>query len=69
MGETLKVETLKGDEIQRRGLNVGETIQPDTEVVVITFPPVVAGKTADVFGLSAEWTDLSRLDLSASASI
>jgi hypothetical protein len=58
-GEALKVETLKGDEIQRRGLNVGETIQPDTEVVVITFPPVEAGKTARL-RISETYTDPGR---------
>ena len=58
-GEALKVETLKGDEIQRRGLNVGEAIQPDTEVVVISFPPVEAGKTARL-RISETYTDPGR---------
>lgn len=58
-GEALKVETLKGDEIQRRGLNVGEAIQPDTEVVVITFPPVAAGKSARL-RISETYTDPGR---------
>jgi hypothetical protein len=58
-GEALKVETLKGDEIQRRGLNVGEAVQPDTEVVVITFPPVEAGKSARL-RISETYTDPSR---------
>ncbi len=58
-GEALKVETLKGDEIQRRGLNVGETVQPDTEVVVISFPPVQAGKTARL-RISETYTDPGR---------
>lgn len=58
-GEALKVETLKGDEIQRRGLNVGETLQPDTEVVVISFPPVQPGKTARL-RISETYTDPGR---------
>ena len=58
-GEALKVETLKGDEIQRRGLNVGEAIQPDTEVVVITFPPIAAGKSARL-RISETYTDPGR---------
>jgi hypothetical protein len=58
-GEALKVETLKGDEIQRRGLNVGEPVQPDTEVVVISFPPVEAGKSTRL-RISETYTDPGR---------
>lgn len=58
-GEALKVETLKGDEIKRRNLNVGETVEADTEVVVITFPPVVAGKTTRL-RIAETYTDPGR---------
>jgi hypothetical protein len=58
-GDALTVETLKGDEIQRRGLNVGEPIQPDTEVVVISFPPVEAGKSTRL-RISETYTDPGR---------
>jgi hypothetical protein len=58
-GEALKVETLKGDEVQRRGLNVGEQIQPDTEVVVISFPPVEAGKSTRL-RITETYTDPGR---------
>ena len=39
-GEMLKVETLKGAEVKKRGLDPGEPVQPETEVVVISFPAV-----------------------------
>jgi hypothetical protein len=58
-GEALKVETLKGDEVQRRGLNIGEAVQPDTEVIVITFPPVEAGKSTRL-RISETYTDPGR---------
>ena len=58
-GESLKVETLKGEEIQRRGLDVGEPIQPDTEVVVIAFPAVEAGKSTRL-RISETYTDPGR---------
>lgn len=45
-GETLKVETLKGAEINARGLDPGEPVEPATEVVVISFPVVKKGQSA-----------------------
>jgi hypothetical protein len=39
-GEALHVETLTGDEVKKRGLDPGEPVQSDTQVVVITFPAV-----------------------------
>jgi hypothetical protein len=58
-GEALKVETLTGDEIKRRNLNVGETVAADAEVVVITFPPVAAGKTTRL-RITETYTDPGR---------
>ncbi len=58
-GEDLKVETLKGDEVKRRGLDVGEAIQADSEVVVISFPPVVAGQSTRL-RISETYTDPGR---------
>jgi hypothetical protein len=58
-GEDLKVETLKGEEVTRRGLNVGEALQPDAEVVVISFPPVEAGKTTRL-RITETYTDAGR---------
>ena len=45
-GEALKVETLRGDEIAKAGVNIGsEPLTPQTEVVLITYPAVERGKT------------------------
>lgn len=58
-GEALKVETLTGDEVTRRGLNVGENVGPETEVVVISFPPVEAGRSTRL-RISETYTDPGR---------
>ncbi len=42
-GETLKAETLRGEEITRAKLDIGEPVQADSEVVVIRFPAVQNG--------------------------
>jgi len=44
-GVALKVETLKGDEITQRKLDIGETVTPETEVVVIWYDAVQKGKS------------------------
>jgi hypothetical protein len=44
-GEALKVEALEGDAIARAGLDIGEPVRPDTEVVVVRFPPVKKGQS------------------------
>lgn len=58
-GEDLKVETLTGVEVKQRGLPVGETLQPDSEVVVISFPPVAEGRTTRL-RITETYTDPSR---------
>ena len=58
-GEALKVETLKGDEIKKRGLDPGEPVQPETEVVVISFPVVQKGHSARL-RISETYTDPGR---------
>ena len=58
-GEELKVETLKGDEVKRRGLDPGEPIQPTTEVVVISFPAVKEGQSTRL-RISETYTDPGR---------
>jgi hypothetical protein len=55
-GETLKVETLRGDAITRAGLEIGEPVQPDSEVVVIRFAPVEKGKSIRL-RISETYTD------------
>jgi hypothetical protein len=42
-GERLRVEQLTGEDIVRRGLDIGSPPTPETEVVVIWFDPVAAG--------------------------
>lgn len=44
-GEQLRVETLRGASITERGIDVGGTITPETEVVVIWFDPVREGQS------------------------
>jgi hypothetical protein len=39
-GEELKHETLKGAEITAKKIEIGETVTPETEIVVLYFPPV-----------------------------
>lgn len=58
-GEDLKVETLKGAELKRRGLDPGEPIEPETEVVVISFPAVKAGQSTRL-RISETYTDPGR---------
>jgi hypothetical protein len=55
-GEKLAVETLHGEEIARAGLDIGEPVGPDSEVVLIRFPPV--GKGCSVrLRISETYTD------------
>lgn len=58
-GEALKVETLGAGEIKRRGLNVGGTLEADAEVVVISFPPVEAGRSTRL-RITETYTDPGR---------
>lgn len=44
-GERLRVERLVGDEIGRRGVDIGSPAGPQTEVVVIWFDPVQPGSS------------------------
>jgi hypothetical protein len=57
-GERLKVETLKGEEIRRRGIEAGE-ITPETEVVVIWFVAVKEGGSARL-RIEETYTDPNR---------
>jgi hypothetical protein len=61
-GEVLKVETLKGDDIKKRRLDAGEPVQPDTDVVVISFPPVQPGQSTRL-RISETYTDPGRYGL------
>uniref|UniRef100_UPI0037C99A75 hypothetical protein n=1 Tax=Luteitalea sp. TaxID=2004800 RepID=UPI0037C99A75 len=55
----LQVETLKGAALKTRGLDPGESVADDTEVVVITFPPVKAGESTRL-RISETYTDPAR---------
>ena len=44
-GETLPVETLKGDAIVKAAIDIGEPVRPESEVVVIRFPKLATGQT------------------------
>ncbi|MEX2661676.1 MAG: hypothetical protein WD227_07090 [Vicinamibacterales bacterium] len=58
-GEALKVETLKGEAITRAGIQIGEPVQPDSEVVVIRFPPVKKGQSSRL-RIEETYTDPAR---------
>jgi hypothetical protein len=47
-GETLTVETLKGNEITKAKVELGEPVRPESEAVVIRFPAVRKGRTARI---------------------
>jgi hypothetical protein len=55
-GEELAVETLRGEEITRAGLDIGEAVGPDSEVVVIRFPTVARGHSIRL-RISETYTD------------
>jgi hypothetical protein len=61
-GETLKVETLKGDAITKAALDIGEAVQSDSEVVVIRFPPVKKGQSVRL-RIEETYTDPARYAL------
>jgi hypothetical protein len=44
-GEVLKDETLRGEAIAKAGIDIGQGVTPDTEVVVIHFTPVKPGQS------------------------
>ena len=61
-GEALKVETLKGDAITKAGIDIGETVGPGSEVVVIRFPAVKKG-TSVRLRIEETYTDPARYAL------
>ena len=58
-GESLKVETLQGDAITARGLDIGEPVTSTTEVVVIWFDPVPKGGSR-LLRITETYTDPNR---------
>jgi hypothetical protein len=61
-GAPLATETLKGEAIAKAGVDVGEPVQPDTEVVVIRFDPVKKGQSVRL-RISETYTDANRYRL------
>ena len=61
-GESLPVETLRGEAIRKAGLDIGEPVRPDSEVVVIRFPKVALGQTLRL-QMSETYTDAGRYKL------
>jgi hypothetical protein len=55
-GETLKVETLRGEEISRASVDIGEPVKPESEAVVIRFPAVQKGHSVRL-RISETYTD------------
>jgi len=55
-GETLKVETLRGEEISRASVDIGEPVKPESEAVVIRFPAVERGHSVRL-RISETYTD------------
>jgi hypothetical protein len=60
-GETLSTSTLRGPEIEKAGLEV-QPLAPDTEVVVVRFPPVKKGQSLRL-RIEETYTDPNRYGL------
>ncbi|HEU5217839.1 MAG TPA: hypothetical protein VFU23_04225, partial [Gemmatimonadales bacterium] len=58
-GEKLVTRFLKGDEVTRAGLDIGEPVKPETEVVLIPFPAVARGQSVRL-RISETYTDSAR---------
>jgi hypothetical protein len=61
-GEALKVETLKGQAIADGKIDIGEAVRPESEAVVIRFPPVKRGQSVRL-RIEETYTDPARYDL------
>lgn len=61
-GEALKVETLRGEAIKKAALDIGEEIRPDSEVVVVHYPPVPEGGSLRL-RIAETYTDPERYRL------
>ena len=58
-GEALKPEILKGEAIRAAQLDIGEPVRPDSEIVLIRFPPVARGASVRL-RISETYTDPAR---------
>ncbi|MEP6800411.1 MAG: hypothetical protein ABJC07_00635 [Acidobacteriota bacterium] len=55
-GDSLETRTLRGEEISRAKVEIGEPVQPDSEAVVVRFPPVRKGRSVRI-RISETYTD------------
>ena len=67
-GEKLETHTLKGDAISAAKLDIGEAVTPQSEVVVIPFPAVTAGRSVRL-RISETYTDPARYRVSGNTLI
>lgn len=58
-GEALKVETISGAELKKRGLDAGEPVTDNTPIVVISFPAIKNGESARL-RITETYTDPGR---------
>lgn len=58
-GEALKVETLKGDEITKKGITLTDNITSETEIIAIWFDPVKEGESKRL-RITETYTDSNR---------
>ncbi len=58
-GEALKVETLRGDEITKAKIDIGEPVKADSEAAVVRFPAVAKGTTTRI-RIRETYTDPAR---------
>lgn len=61
-GQALKVETLHGDEITRRGIATGGPVTPESEVAVVWFDPIPKGQSIRL-RIEETYTDPARYAL------
>jgi hypothetical protein len=61
-GESLETRILKGDEITRAGVDLGEPVKPESELVLIRFPAVRTGQTSRL-RISETYADSARYRL------
>ena len=61
-GEALPLETLRGEAIRKAGVDIGEPVRAESEVVVIRFPKVAAGQTLRL-RISETYEDAARYRL------
>ena len=58
-GEVLKVETISGAELKKRGLDAGEPVSDTTQIVVISFPAIKEGQSSRL-RITETYTDPNR---------